>query len=47
MNELQNKQIDDINELKSIQGELVNRDDSQYMKTELPIDAKLKKIMKT
>lgn len=47
MNELQNKQIDDINELKSIQGELVNRDDSQYMKTELPIDAKLKKIQLT
>jgi hypothetical protein len=41
------KEINDINELKSIQRELVNRDDSQYQKTNLPKGAKLKKIRLT
>lgn len=39
--------VDDINELKSIQAELLNRNDSNYVIKELPKDAKLKKIQLT
>lgn len=45
--EIENKETDNLDEVKSIQDELVNRGDSKYIKPSLPSDAKLKKMQLT
>jgi hypothetical protein len=47
MNNIENKTTDNLDEVKTIQDELVNRGDSKYIKPSLPIDTKLKKIQLT
>jgi hypothetical protein len=47
MNNIENKTTDNLDEVKTIQDELVNRGDSKYIKPSLPIDTKLKKIRLT
>ncbi len=47
MNNIKNKTTDNLDEVKTIQDELVNRGDSKYIKPSLPIDTKLKKIRLT
>lgn len=43
----ENRQLENINDLRKVQDELVNREDSKYIKPPYPIGAKLKKMRLT